>query len=117
MPHMEGRISHRLSAVRADGAQAKTCCHCRARAAAGSPGDPIEIPRITRGAVKWIDGRAPEGPLVQIGFSDNNRSRRFEFGNGSGIEVRLPVVQNLLDPAVVLTPRVARLSLTENGMP
>ena len=60
----------------------------RGGASAGTPGDPVEIPRIVRRSVRGVLGGGAHGELVHVGLAERNESRRTRSGDDGRIERR-----------------------------
>ncbi len=118
MPHMEAGLRTDCALSVPMEARHKSA----ATAAAEPPLEPacnvVDVPGIVCRAVERIDRRAAERPFVHVGFAEQDRAGRLSAAlHRRGIEVREPNRRESSIPAVVLTPRVDRLSLIENGMP
>ena len=88
-------VPHRAGVVGADGRQAQVGGHRGRRAAAGSSRYPAGVPGIERGAEVGVHGGAAAGPLVHVVLAQDDRSGLPQARNHGGVEVGLPVRQDL----------------------
>ena len=89
------RIPHRAAVIRAQRAQAQARGQARRRPATGSPGNPLRVPGVARGAVERVDGRTPVGPLVHVGLAQDHRPRLPQPRHHRGVEIGNAVLQHL----------------------
>src|SRR6266852_8656781 len=61
--------------VCADAAVAETCSYCCRRAAAGTAGNAVQVPRVSRRSVMRILGGDAVREFVKIGFAEKDRAR------------------------------------------
>ncbi len=92
-------LADRAAGVGADGQRGLERRDRGRRAAAGAAGDPVEVPRVARRAVRRVLGGGAHGELVHVGLAEDREAGGLEARDDRGVVRRDPALED---------PRAAR---------